>query len=181
MSFADNLRDVRKKKNISQEELAELLNVSRQAVSKWEQGDGYPEAEKLIVLAKKLNVSLDYLISDENEAAEPERQAGAATGKIMIRSFDGKAIINCYKVMSSPMFNRIFKCKADEPKYALFGVDGVSFWGENTTLLGWYADEESVTKEVNAILSALDRGERSYELKYASKVKQTLLSVKLEE
>jgi len=38
MSFADNLRAVRKKRNISQEDLAELLNVSRQAISKWEQG-----------------------------------------------------------------------------------------------------------------------------------------------
>ena len=38
MSFADNLREIRKEKNLSQEDLAELLEVSRQAVSKWEQG-----------------------------------------------------------------------------------------------------------------------------------------------
>ena len=38
MSFADNLKQIRKEHNLSQEEMAELLNVSRQAVSKWEQG-----------------------------------------------------------------------------------------------------------------------------------------------
>lgn len=45
MAFADNLKEMRKKKGLSQEELADLLNVSRQAVSKWEQGIGYPEVE----------------------------------------------------------------------------------------------------------------------------------------
>ena len=43
MSFGDNLRTIRKQKNISQEDLASRLNVSRQAVSKWEQNSGYPE------------------------------------------------------------------------------------------------------------------------------------------
>ena len=41
MSFAENLKQLRKKKQLSQEELAEILDVSRQAVSKWEQGMGY--------------------------------------------------------------------------------------------------------------------------------------------
>ena len=50
---------------LSQEELAEILGVSRQAVSKWEQGDGYPEVEKLLLLSSKLNISLDNLMSTE--------------------------------------------------------------------------------------------------------------------
>ena len=45
MSFADNLKQIRKEKGLSQEELAELLEVSRQAVSKWEQGAGYIESQ----------------------------------------------------------------------------------------------------------------------------------------
>lgn len=61
MSFAENLKLIRKEKQISQEDLAEIMGVSRQAVSRWEQGNGYPEMEKLLLLAKKLNVSLDYL------------------------------------------------------------------------------------------------------------------------
>ena len=45
MSLSENLQNLRKIKNMSQEELAEKLNVSRQAVSKWESGNGYPETE----------------------------------------------------------------------------------------------------------------------------------------
>ena len=65
MSFSDNLKTIRKEKNLSQEELAELLGVSRQAVSKWKSGDGYPEVEKLLMIAGKLNVSLDNLMGTE--------------------------------------------------------------------------------------------------------------------
>ena len=50
MSFAENLKQLRNEKQLSQEELAEMLDVSRQAVSKWEQGSGYPEVEKLLLL-----------------------------------------------------------------------------------------------------------------------------------
>lgn len=56
---------MRKEKYLSQEQLAEIMGVSGQAVSKWEQGSGYPETEKLIDLAKKLDVSLDMLLLDK--------------------------------------------------------------------------------------------------------------------
>ena len=45
MSFGENLQTIRKEKRLSQEALAEILGVSRQAVSKWELGEGYPEAD----------------------------------------------------------------------------------------------------------------------------------------
>ena len=63
MSFSENLQAIRKKNQLSQEELAEMLGVSRQAVSKWELGEGYPEVEKLLMLSKKLNISLDSLMT----------------------------------------------------------------------------------------------------------------------
>ena len=69
MNFGENLRTLRRKKNISQEELAGKLNVSRQAVSRWEQGNGYPEMEKMIALSRILDVTLDYLVS-ENDTAD---------------------------------------------------------------------------------------------------------------
>lgn len=56
---------MRKEKYLSQEQLAEIMGVSGQAVSKWEQGSGYPETEKLIDLAKKLDVSLNMLLLDK--------------------------------------------------------------------------------------------------------------------
>jgi len=64
MGFAENLKHIRKKRNITQEQLADILSVSRQAVSKWESGFGYPETEKLLILSKELEVSLDYLFSE---------------------------------------------------------------------------------------------------------------------
>ena len=64
MSFAENLKYIRKKRNITQEQLADLLVVSRQAVSKWESGGGYPETEKILILSKELDVSLDYMFSE---------------------------------------------------------------------------------------------------------------------
>lgn len=64
MGFAENLKEIRNKRNITQEQLAEILSVSRQTISKWESGLGYPETEKLLSLSKELNVSLDYLFSD---------------------------------------------------------------------------------------------------------------------
>lgn len=59
------LYELRKQKNISQEELAEILGTSRQAISKWENGLGYPEIDKLIELGKFYNVSIDYLLNYE--------------------------------------------------------------------------------------------------------------------
>lgn len=52
MGFAENLQSLRKMKGMSQEQLAEKLDVSRQAVSKYESGNGYPETEKLIAICE---------------------------------------------------------------------------------------------------------------------------------
>ena len=71
MGFSDNLKEIRSKRNITQEQLAEILSVSRQTVSKWESGSGYPETEKLLFLAKELNVSLDYLFSERCNMVRP--------------------------------------------------------------------------------------------------------------
>lgn len=62
MSFAENLQYLRKKNKITQEELAEELNLSRQSVSKWETGEAYPETDKLIILCDKFGVTLDELL-----------------------------------------------------------------------------------------------------------------------
>lgn len=62
MSLSENLQNLRKIKNMSQEELAEKLSVSRQAVSKWESGNGYPETEKIIAICDIFNCSMDELV-----------------------------------------------------------------------------------------------------------------------
>lgn len=74
MSFAENLKTIRKKRNITQEQLADMLGVSRQAVSKWESEGGYPETETLLLLAKEMNVSLDYLFSERCHMVRSENK-----------------------------------------------------------------------------------------------------------
>ena len=71
MIFADKLIDLRKKSGWSQEELAEKLNVSRQAVSKWEGAQSIPDMNRIIQLSELFGVSTDYLLKDNLEQAEP--------------------------------------------------------------------------------------------------------------
>ena len=70
MIFADKLIDLRKKNGWSQEELAEKLNVSRQAVSKWEGAQSIPDMTRIIQLSELFGVSTDYLLKDNLEQAE---------------------------------------------------------------------------------------------------------------
>jgi len=65
LNFKENLKKLRKEKNISQEQLAEKLNISRQAISKWESGKAYPDIDNLILLRDIFNVSLDELMVNE--------------------------------------------------------------------------------------------------------------------
>lgn len=67
MEFHEKLQELRKQKNLTQEELSEILFVSRTAISKWESGQSVPESEKLIAISNYFDVSLDYLLKDENE------------------------------------------------------------------------------------------------------------------
>lgn len=73
MEFKDKLQQLRKQKGLTQEELAELLYVSRTAVSKWESGRGFPNIESLKALAKCFCVSLDELLSGEEILAIAEK------------------------------------------------------------------------------------------------------------
>ena len=174
MSFSDNLKAIRKEKKMSQEELAEMLGVSRQAVSKWELGDGYPEAEKLLIIAGKLNVSLDALMDTEivNTAVNKHN----APGQITITSPYEGVIVRCNKVVKSQKF----KGGKASPKYALFAQDQNerSFWGATNTFLGWYMTEESIMKEIEEIRQAIIGGSDMYDLKYSVKTRKTFLSVK---
>ena len=65
MFFASNLQKLRKKENMSQEALAERLDVTRQSVSKWESGASYPEMDKLISICKIFNVDMDTLVNGD--------------------------------------------------------------------------------------------------------------------
>ena len=65
MEFHNKLYNLRKQKGLSQEELANRLNVSRQTISKWEVGDSTPDMEKLIAISDMFGISLDELVMDK--------------------------------------------------------------------------------------------------------------------
>ena len=177
MSFAENLKQLRKEKQLSQEELAELLDVSRQAVSKWEQGIGYPEVEKLLLLSNKLCVSLDSLMETEL-AQESNTQKQNATGIITITSPNEHVIARCHKVIASGKMSG----GKSSPQYALFGrSEGGGFFGdEPTTFLGWYANEADISNEIMEIHDAIVNGIATYTLKYSVRTRKRLLGTRIE-
>lgn len=73
MILADKIIDLRKKNGWSQEELAEKLGVSRQAVSKWESAQAIPDLGRVLAMADLFSVTTDYLLRDENEASTLRR------------------------------------------------------------------------------------------------------------
>lgn len=73
MKFCDKLQKLRKENNLTQEQLANKLGVSRQAVSKWESDIGYPDTEKLIQLSKIFNISMDELVNGNKPIKKDEK------------------------------------------------------------------------------------------------------------
>ena len=145
--------------------------MSRQAVGKWEQGQAYPEVEKLLALCGVLNTSLDALMADElPKNCRTEINAPAPSESILIRAENGINLVRCINVLSSQPYK-----SRRGPKYALFGVTGYSdYWGPHNTFLGWYADEASVQKEILAIQEAMRRGDADYDLQYNVQVRRLL-------
>lgn len=71
MNFSEKLKLLRKSKGYTQEELAEQLNVSRIAVTKWEAGQTYPDIMNLIQISNMMNVSVDYLVKEQECSVFP--------------------------------------------------------------------------------------------------------------
>lgn len=71
MKLSEKILNLRKARNMSQEELADSLGVSRQAVSRWEVGSALPDASNILQLSKLFGVSADYLLNDEYSGEAP--------------------------------------------------------------------------------------------------------------
>ena len=98
MSFAQRLKEARKEKGCSQEQLAETLEVSRQSITKWETGTAYPELKKLLGLSVFLDKNLDELFCDEldelTEHGETAERLGKSSGQISDERSLRKARLN---------------------------------------------------------------------------------------
>ena len=83
MNMADRIQYLRKAKGISQEELAEKVGVSRQAVSKWESEQSMPDLEKIIAMSDFFEVTTDYLLKGREPAKDQEQKNKALASKIL--------------------------------------------------------------------------------------------------
>ena len=106
--FSENLKKIRKEQNLSQEELADQLGVSRQAISKWESGQAYPEMDKIIALCNKFNVNIDDLLHNDIKEVKGEEESKKKLNN-SIYSFL-KNITNTINMFSRMTFKSKVKC-----------------------------------------------------------------------
>ena len=87
MKLSEKLIKLRKEKGLSQEEFGNEVNVSRQAVSKWENEESKPDIDKIQEIGKKFNISYDYLLNDEIETMEeiPKKECKKYKGKVVLK------------------------------------------------------------------------------------------------
>lgn len=78
MTTGEKLAVLRKKKNLTQEQLAEILGVSRQSVSRWEMDVAFPETEKLVKLSRLLECSIDYLLNTDKKGQDKTEEVFSA-------------------------------------------------------------------------------------------------------
>ena len=162
MSLGENLQFLRKKDNITQEQLAEQLNVSRQSVSKWESDSAYPEMDKLLQLCNLFHCSMDDLVQKEisqvyiedkadydNHFNEFSKYVSLAVGIILF----GLSVMNLIYGINYFFPNEIIKEDLCSMFFLIFVVIGVAilvlmgirhedFKKKNPFIINFYKEEE---------------------------------------
>ena len=124
MKLSEKIIALRKASGMTQEKLAEICNVSRQSISKWEADIALPEIEKLLILGKTFHVSLDVLLKDElalNELKEVQccgnnalqkRKQEVYEGMLIKESLDDDSVIDFLNIHKIELWNT-----GGKPKY----------------------------------------------------------------
>ncbi len=124
MKLSEKIIELRKSKGMTQEELADFCNVSRQSISKWEADVALPELDKLLILSKTFQVSLDVLVKDELELnsvkevyicgnnALNKKKAEVYEGMLIKESLEDDAVIDLLNVHKVELWNT-----GGNPKY----------------------------------------------------------------
>jgi len=106
--FSENLKKIRKDNNLSQEQLADELGVSRQAISKWESAVAYPEMDKIITLCEKFNLNIDDLLHKDIREVKGEEESKKKTNKYIEDLL--KFITDTINMFSNMSFKSKCKC-----------------------------------------------------------------------
>ena len=133
MNFSEKLKLLRKNKGFTQEEFAELLNVTRIAVAKWESGQTYPDITNLIQISNIMNVTIDYLVRDQECAVSPSSFERDNVQEIIAFRLD--ANVNTYAAFmnetdSTRLDSHDFRYENGEYVYHDTYVGGEQFAGE---------------------------------------------------
>ena len=124
MEFNEKLQELRKSKSLTQEELAEALFVSRTAISKWEQGRGYPSIDSLKEISRFFSVSIDDLICSEeivSAAADEKKECVEKYISLICNTLD--------IFLALLLFLPVFGNGTDHPvSVSLFAITGLSTW-----------------------------------------------------
>ena len=110
--LSENLKRIRKDNNLSQEQLAEKLGVSRQSVSKWENGEAYPEMDKVLQLCKMFNLNIDELLNQDIKEVNESKQSRINIDKYVGDFLD--FITKTINLFSSMKFKDIIKCLIEQ-------------------------------------------------------------------
>lgn len=110
--LSENLKRIRKDNNLSQEQLAEKLGVSRQSVSKWENGEAYPEMDKVLQLCKMFNLNIDELLNQDLKEVNENKQSKINVDKYVRDFLD--YVTKTINLFSSMKFKDIVKCLIEQ-------------------------------------------------------------------
>ena len=124
MEFNEKLQELRKSKSLTQEELAEALFVSRTAISKWEQGRGYPSIDSLKEISRFFSVSIDDLICSEeiiSAAADEKKECVKKYISLICNTLD--------IFLALLLFLPVFGNGTDHPvSVSLYAIKGLNTW-----------------------------------------------------
>ena len=123
MEFNEKLQKLRKEQNLTQEELAEKLFVSRTAISKWESGRGYPSIDSLKLIAKYFHITIDELIGNEEiiTLAEQDIKENNKKHTALICG-----VLDCFVALL--LFLPLFGNGSEGASVTVFSLTGVSEW-----------------------------------------------------
>ena len=145
MDLGKKLYKLRKEKGLSQEALAEKVGTTRQAISKWENGQGFPETEKLLQLSNALEVSIDFLLKDEKTRRDADERgfyvsremaAGFLASERKLCRFLGAAYLS-WALAGVP-----YTLFAEAPAWRCFGMAVCAAAGIVFLVLGMFSGEE---------------------------------------
>lgn len=166
MSLGKRIQSYRKQRGLSQEQLASLLNVSRQALSKWEQDINVPNVEKIIEVAKKLDVSINELLGIEDETNSEYAKLESILNQLVLTQ-NNEIKRNKHYLMIGSIIAMI-----------VILAGGVVLWGFYTNIIGLRNSNSYLNRqftEINNQLSTIS-GSISTQIQEQLQIQDSLLS-----